>query len=71
MALDISSAFDRVWHSRLLAKLCAKGIAGSMLILLEDYLKGRSLLVVVNGGASTPAPIEASVPQGSILGPVL
>ncbi|XP_050688373.1 uncharacterized protein LOC126981400 [Eriocheir sinensis] len=54
VALDIAGAFDRVWHSGLLAKLCAKGIEGSLLTLLEDYLHGRSLRVVVNGRTSTP-----------------
>ncbi|MEJ1594580.1 reverse transcriptase domain-containing protein, partial [Escherichia coli] len=71
VALDIAGAFDRVWHSGLLAKLRAKGIGGSLLTLLEDYLQGRTLRVVVNGRASVPANIGASVPQGSILGPVL
>ena len=71
VALDIAGAFDRVWHSGLLAKLRAKGVAGSLLTLLGDYLHGRSLRVVINGRTSTPAPIGASVPQGSILGPIL
>uniref|UniRef100_A0A0P4VU38 Reverse transcriptase domain-containing protein n=1 Tax=Scylla olivacea TaxID=85551 RepID=A0A0P4VU38_SCYOL len=55
----------------LLAKLRAKGINGSLLTLLEDYLQGRTFWVVVSGRASAPANIEASVPQGSILGSVL
>ncbi len=69
--LDIAGAFDRVWHSGLVAKLRSKGIAGSLLTLLEDLLQGRSLRVLVNGRTSTPAPIGGSVPQGLILGPVL
>ena len=71
VALDIAGAFDRVWHSGLLAKLRAKGIGGSLLTLLQDYLQGRTLRVVVNGRASAPANIGASVPQDSILGPVM
>ncbi|XP_050690070.1 uncharacterized protein LOC126982212 [Eriocheir sinensis] len=42
VALDISGAFDRVWHSGLLAKLRAKGIEGSLLTLLEDYLQVKA-----------------------------
>ena len=71
VALDIAGAFDRVWHADLMAKLKAKGINGGLLMLLEDYLAGRTLWVVVNGRTSPPNTIGASVPQGSVLGPVL
>ena len=59
VALDIPSTFNRVWHGGLLEKLRAKGIQDDLLLLLENYLQGRTL------------PVEASVPQGSVLGPVL
>ena len=36
--LDISKAFDKVWHDRLLFKLSQNGISGSVLKLLENYL---------------------------------
>ena len=71
VALDIAGAFDRVWHAGLLEKLRAKGIQGDLLLLLGDYLQGRTLQVVINGQASIALPVEASVPQGSVLGPVL
>ena len=38
---------------------------------LESYLSGRSLKVVINGVESEPRYINPSVPQGSILGPLL
>ena len=71
VALDIAGAFDRVWCSGLLAKLRAKGIAGSLLRLLEDYLQRRTLQEAFNGRISKPARIRASVSRGSMLGPVL
>ena len=71
VALDIAGAFDRVWHGGLLEKLRAKGIHGDLFKLLGNYLCGRSLQVVINGQASEHLPVEASVPQGSVLGPVL
>ena len=71
VALDIAGAFDRVWHKGLLAKIEQLGIAGQLLELFSSYLLGRSLRVVVSGCTSATHPIEASVPQGSILGPLL
>ena len=71
IALDIAGAFDRVWHKGLIAKLKSLGISGNLLLLLQDYLQGRTLQVVVNGSTSSEYPIEASVPQGSVLGPLL
>ena len=71
IALDIAGAFDKVWHKGLIAKLKSFGISGDLLLLLQDYLQGRTLQVVVNGSTSSEYPIEASVPQGSVLGPLL
>ena len=71
IALDIAGAFDRVWHKGIIAKLKSLGITGDLLLLLQDYLQGRTLQVVVNGHTSSEYPIEASVPQGSVIGPLL
>lgn len=71
IALDIAGAFDCVWHQGLVAKLKALGIAGNLLELFSNYLTGRSLTVVVNGQTSSSYCIGASVPQGSVLGPIL
>ena len=71
IALDIAGAFDRVWHKGLLAKLEQFGITGQLLKLFSSYLQGRSLRVVVSGCTSATHPVKASVPQGSILGPIL
>ena len=71
VALDIAGAFDRVWHNGIIEKLKSFGIAGDLLKLFENYLRGRTLRVVVNGSESKEYPIEASVPQGSVIGPLL
>ena len=71
VALDIAGAFDKVWHRGLLEKLRAKGIQRGLLRFLGNYLQDRSLKVAVNGQTSESLPVEASVPQGSILGPLL
>ena len=70
-ACDIQGAFDRVWHNGLFAKLRSKGVSGMLLTWLRSYLHGRSIKVVLSGQSSDASPINASVPQGSILGPLL
>ena len=69
--LDISKAFDRVWHDGLIFKLKSYGITGSLLSLLNDFLSGRLQRVVINGKTSKWKHVLAGVPQGSILGPLL
>lgn len=68
---DISKAFDRVWHTGLYIKLKSYGIDGELLAWLNDYLHGRHQNVCVNGSFSKLGSIDAGVPQGSILGPLL
>jgi hypothetical protein len=69
--LDISKAFDRVWHKGLLFKLKKCGITGKLLDWLKDYLTDRQQRVIVNGEFSEWGKIQAGVPQGSVLGPLL
>ena len=67
---DISKASDRV-HKGLLFKLNSVGISGSLLQWFTDYLDCRKQRVVIPGVSSNWSTIEAGVPQGSILGPLL
>ena len=69
--LDISKAFDRVWHRGLLYKLKLFGVSGSLYRWFEDYLCNRSQKVVLNGQESVMMSTNAGVPLGSILGPLL
>jgi hypothetical protein len=69
--LDISKAFDRVWHDGLLFKLKKCGIKGRLLAWLMSYLKDRQQRVIINGVSSRWGNIESGVPQGSVLGPLL
>lgn len=69
--LDISKAFDRVWHKGLLFKLRQFGISGRLLQWFSSYLSNRKQQVLINGVTSDPLNTSAGVPQGSILGPLL
>ncbi len=69
--LDLSKAFDRVWHRGLLFKLRQLGITGPILSWLESYLSDRHQRVVIDGQSSEWIKTESGVPQGSILGPLL
>ena len=69
--LDISKAFDRVWHAGLIEKLKAVGVRGPLLMWIESYLKDRKQRVTIEGHSSDWAGIKSGVPQGSVLGPLL
>nr|CAI5829594.1 unnamed protein product [Callosobruchus analis] len=71
VALDISKAFDRVWHEGLLAKLAAYGLTTGLRQWLNSFQNDQSLFVVVKGCSSDVFPINAGVPQGSVLSPTL
>ena len=69
--LDISKTFDKVWHDGIIFKLAQNDISGNLLNLLRDFLIERKQWIVLNGQFSTWKNVNAGVPQGSILGPLL
>ena len=68
--LDISKAFDRVWHDGLIHKLKRCGVSGKLHSLLQSFLMDRKQRTILNGQCSSWGDISAGVPQGSILGPL-
>ena len=69
--LYISKAFDSVWHAGLLHKLKSYGISGQIFGLFSSFLSNKWLRVVLDGESLQEYPVNAGVPQGSILGPTL
>ena len=71
ISLDISKGFDRVWHRGLLAKLPMFGLNHTLINWIGSFLSDRSLAVRVDGFLSNMHSINAGVPQGSVISPVL
>lgn len=71
IALDISKAFDKVWHAGLIHKLRSYGLSGPFLNIIKSFLLNRRIKVVLDGQQSKSYDINAGVPQGSVLGPTL
>ena len=70
-ALDIEGAFDRVPPRDLPVKLAAIGFHPQLCFLIHNYLDGRKLRVAVADSLSSTFEIEAGVPQGGVLSPLL
>ena len=71
LAVDIAGAFDRVSHAGVLHQAACCGVTGDLLTWLKSYLRDRQLKAVVSCQESPLYPVQAGVPQGSILGPTL
>ena len=69
--LDLSKAFDRVPHERLLHKLNRHGIDNPLLLWFINSLKNRQQRVTIRGTYTNWSPVTPGVPQGTILGPPL
>ncbi len=71
IVLDMSKAFNRVWHKALLSKRPSYGFYPSRWTFTFSFLSDRSISAVVDGHCSTPKTINSVVPQGSVRSPTL
>ena len=69
--LDYAKAFDKVDHALLIKKLSKYGIHPKIIKWIDSFLNDRTQQVVVDGQLSVAALIVSSVPQGTVLGPIL
>jgi hypothetical protein len=68
--LDITQAFDNVWHTGLLYKL-KLSLPLNYYLILKSYPQNRHFLVKIENDYTQLFPDNAGVPQGSVLGPLL
>jgi hypothetical protein len=68
--LDISQAFNRVWHTGLLYKL-RQLFPLNYYLILKSYPHNRHFQVKVEDSYTDLLPVNAGVPQGSVLGLLL
>ena len=72
IALDLSAAFDTLDHSTVLQRLSNSfGLSGPALDWVKTYLVGRSQFAKVDSAVSQTLGCDFSVPQGSVLGPLI
>ena len=66
--LNISKAFDKVWHDCLIYKLKSYGVENKLLYLIQNYLTNRQHRALLNGRTSRWTNKLAGVPHVSVLG---
>ena len=70
--IDLTKAFDTVDHNIVLKKLLHYGVRGNTLKLLQSYLQNRKKYIAYENSSKTEFKnVTCSVPQGSILAPLL
>ena len=67
--LDISTAFDKLWHEGILFKSKTYGVNGKVLTLLTNYLHERCQRVLLNGQISSWELVKSGVPKDLYLAP--
>ena len=66
MALDISKAFNRVWHAGLLNKLRSYEMSGQIFGFIFSFLSNRHLQVVLEGKSLEENPVNVGVLKGPL-----
>lgn len=63
--------YDSVWHDGIVFKLIKFGFPMHIVNIINKCILQRTFSVRINSFLSTSRPIEAGVPQGSIISPLL
>lgn len=71
LLLDVKGAFDRVSKTQLLKRMIQVGMAGNIVHWVNSFLSNRRAMLVIDGRTSETRDIQAGLPQGSPVSPVL
>ena len=71
LLIDLSKAFDCFDRKLIIVKVYEYDVSWSSLNIISSKLKHRTPRTKINDGFSVRLNIEYSIPQGSILGPLL
>jgi len=69
--LDLTKAFDMVWHRGLLHKIKGLVLQGNVLEFIKDFLTERTIRVRIGSSLSSPYNLDSGTPQGSVISPLL
>jgi len=69
--IDVRKAYDRVWRPGLWFKLREAGVTGRTLSMLRVMYSKVLRTVMINGSLTEEFDVEAGVPQGAVLSPLL
>jgi ribonuclease HI len=69
--MDVAGAFNNVHHNRLIHNMKQRRIPLQIVRLVQSFLTERSTQMRFNGATSSDINIEAGIPQGSPLSPIL
>lgn len=71
VSLDIKNAFNSVPWSAIRLALLRRGFPEYLRRIIDSYLHDRMIMYPVANGTYDSCSVEAGVPQGSVLGPLL
>jgi hypothetical protein len=71
LLLDVKGAFDRANKKQLLNRMVQVGMAGNIVRWVDSFLSDRRVMLVIDIRTSETRDIQAGLPQGSPVLPVL
>jgi hypothetical protein len=71
LLLDVKGAFDRVNKQKLIGRMIQVGIAGNIVRWVDSFLSDRRAMLVIDGRMGETHSIQAGLPQGSPISPIL
>ena len=71
LLMDVKGAFDHVSRAKLAQRMANLGIDNDLIVWTQSFLTGRSMELVIDGFTNPRQKVEAGIPQGSPVSPIL